>query len=63
MLGKIDGLSLDQIKALANKAKESYGSDVSKWTLAQISEAGNILGKLKKAKRTSSFHLSYLLNM
>eukprot|EP00794_Sanderia_malayensis_P018072 gene18072-19881_t len=48
-LGKVAGLSVDQIKALANKAKETYGNDVSQWSMAQISEAGNMIGGLSTA--------------
>ena len=37
---------MDQLKALASKAKEAWGNNVGQWTSSQISEAGKILGKL-----------------
>lgn len=42
----MESLSQEQTKEFANKAKESWDNDVSKWSVAQIIEAGNLISKL-----------------
>ena len=44
-LGKVTGMDKNQINSLANKAKESWGIDVNKWSVPQVIEAGNMLSK------------------
>ncbi|XP_065070337.1 uncharacterized protein LOC135695271 isoform X2 [Rhopilema esculentum] len=46
-IGKLSGLSEEQINALILKAKEAWGSDVSTWTAAQVIELGNLFSGMK----------------
>ena len=46
MFGKIIGFTAEQRQAFAAKAKEAWGNDVTKWTAAMISEAGQFIDGL-----------------
>lgn len=46
MFGKLRGLTEEQRRAFAAKAKKAWGNDVSQWTAAMVSEAGQFMDGL-----------------
>ena len=45
ILGEVQQFALDQLSKLCEKAKASYGNDISTWSQAQVQDAGVALGK------------------